>query len=136
MIKKISHIGVAVRSLQVSDLLFAKLLGKGSDHTGMVKEQSAALSFFKVGESSIELIEPTGTADEGSSVARFIAKRGEGIHHICLEVDDIKQEMKRLKALGFQFIEEDPTPGGDGTLVAFIHPKSANGVLVELSQRI
>ena len=136
MIKKIAHIGVAVKNLHASDELFAKLLGKPAAHSESIEEQSAHLSFYPVGESSIELIQSTGKAKEGSSIARFIDKRGEGIHHICLEVDDIRSEMIRLKNLGFLFINDAPTPGGGGTIVAFIHPKSANGVLVELSQRV
>ncbi len=136
MIKKIAHIGVAVRDLHSSDDLFSKLLGKPAAHSEYVQEQTAHLSFYPVGESSIELIESAGKAEDGSSIATFVEKRGEGIHHICLEVDDIRAEMSRLKSLGFRFVEDVPSPGGDGTIVAFIHPKSANGVLVELSQRV
>lgn len=136
MIKRIAHIGVAVKSLQLSGELFSKLLGKTADRTRFVEEQMAHLSFYPIGESSIELIESTRPAENGSSIAKFIEKRGEGIHHICLEVDDIRSEMIRLKGLGFQFVEDRPSPGGDGTIVAFIHPRSANGVLVELSQRV
>ena len=134
MIRKISHIGIAVRSLRDSDELFAKLLGRPADRSERVEEQQADLSFYPVGESSLELIEPSKAPD--SSLARFIDKRGEGIHHICLEVDDLRAEMKRLKDEGFRFVDDIPVPGGDGTIVAFIHPKSANGVLVELSERL
>ena len=135
MIKKISHIGIAVRNLGVSNELFAKLLGKAPDHTERVAEQQALVSFYPIGQSSIELIESTEGAGAGSSVSAFIEKRGEGVHHLCLEVDDIDVEIARLKKLGFRFVEDRPTRGGDGCLVAFIHPKSANGVLIELSQR-
>jgi methylmalonyl-CoA/ethylmalonyl-CoA epimerase len=136
MIKRIAHVGVAVKNLQSSDDLFAKLLGKPADHSGYVERQMARLSFYSVGDSSIELVQPTGTAEEGSSIAKFIEKRGEGIHHLCLDVDDIRGEIARLKSLGFLFLEEEPSPGGDGTVVAFIHPKTTNGVLVELCQRV
>ncbi|HTX18411.1 MAG TPA: methylmalonyl-CoA epimerase [Bacteroidota bacterium] len=134
MIKRIAHIGIAVKSLKESERLFEKLLGKPSDRTERVEEQSADLSFYQVGESSLELIEPAGPKE--SSLARFIEKRGEGIHHICLEVDDLQAEMERLKAQGFRFVSGAPTPGGDGTIVAFIHPTSANGILVELCERL
>jgi len=136
MIKRIAHIGVVVRNLKLSETLFTKLLGKTANHTGFVEQQMAHLSFYPIGESSIELIESTRPAESGSSMAKFIEKRGEGIHHICLEVDDIRSEMIRLKGLGFQFVEDRPSPGGVGCIVAFIHPKSANGVLIELSQRV
>lgn len=135
MIKKISHIGIAVRNLGVSNELFAKLLGNVPDHTEHVAEQQARVSYYPIGQSSIELIESTEDARAGSSIAAFIEKRGEGVHHLCLEVDDLEMEMARLKKLGFRFVEDRPTPGSDGCLIAFIHPKSANGVLVELSQR-
>lgn len=136
MIKKISHIGIAVRHLGISTELFTKLLGKAPDHTERIDEQKSVVSFYPIGESSVELIESTDSAGAGSSIATFIEKRGEGVHHLCLEVDDIGVEMSRLKKLGFQFTREEPASGGDGCLVAFIHPKSANGVLIELSQRI
>ena len=134
MIKKISHIGIAVKNLRESDELFAKLLGKAPDRREYVEEQRAELSFYPVGESSLELIEPAEPKD--SSLARFIEKRGEGIHHICLEVDDLRAEMDRLTAQGFRFTDDAPVPGGDGTIVAFIHPSSANGILLELCERI
>lgn len=134
MIKRITHVGVAVRNLGISSDLFSKLLGNNSPHTEKVEEQKATIAFYPIGEGSIELIESTESAK--GSIAKFIEKRGEGIHHICLEVDDIAQEILRLKSLGFQFVEDKPSPGGDGCLVAFLHPKSTNGVLIELSQKI
>jgi methylmalonyl-CoA/ethylmalonyl-CoA epimerase len=136
MIKRITHVGVAVRNLGISRELFSKLLGNNSPHTEKVEEQKATIVFYPIGESSIELIESTESAKGGSSIAKFIEKRGEGIHHICLEVDDIAQEIIRLESLGFQFVDDKPLAGGDGCLVAFLHPKSTNGVLIELSQKI
>lgn len=132
MITKINHIGIAVKNLGLSSETFAKLFGQAAAHTEIVAEQKAAIAFFPVGQSSLELIEST-SAD--SSISKFIEKRGEGIHHLCLEVDSIVEEISRLKNLGFQFINENPSDGGDGFLVAFIHPKSANGVLVEIAQK-
>jgi methylmalonyl-CoA/ethylmalonyl-CoA epimerase len=136
MIKRITHVGVAVRNMGISRELFSKLLGNNSPHTEKVEEQKATIAFYPIGESSIELIESAESAKSGSSIAKFIEKRGEGIHHICLEVDDIAREIIRLKSLGFQFVDDKPSAGGDGFIVAFLHPKSTNGVLIELSQKI
>lgn len=133
MIKRITHVGVAVRNMEISRELFSKLFGNYSPLTEKVEEQKATIAFYPIGESSIELIESTN-AD--SPIAKFIEKRGEGIHHICFEVDDIASEIKRLKALGFQLVDDTASPGGDGFIVAFLHPKSTNGVLIELSQKI
>ena len=133
MIKKISHIGVAVKSLGISSDLFSKLFEQPLPHTETVAEQKATITFFPVGESSIELIESTS---EDSSISKFIEKRGEGIHHICLEVENIKSEIERLKKHNFQFMSDVPSAGGDGYWVAFIHPKSANGVLIELCEKM
>ncbi len=136
MIKRITHVGVAVRNMVISRELFSKLLGNSSPHAEKVEEQKATIAFYPIGESSIELIESTASANDGSSIAKFIEKRGEGLHHICFEVDDIAQEIIRLKSLGFQFVDDKPSPGGNGCLVVFLHPKSTNGVLIELSQKI
>ncbi len=133
MIKRINHIGIAVKSLGLSSEVFSKIFGESPAHMESVPEQKATIAFYPVGESSFELIESTS---EESSIAKFIDKRGEGIHHICLEVDDIKAEMERLKGLNFQFIQDSPSAGGDGYWVAFIHPKSANGVLIELCEKM
>jgi methylmalonyl-CoA/ethylmalonyl-CoA epimerase len=122
--------------MAISRDLFSKLLGNNSPHTEKVKEQEATIAIYPIGESSIELIEATESAKGESSIAKFIEKRGEGIHHICFEVDDIAREILRLKRLGFQFVDDKPSAGGDGCLVAFLHPKSTNGVLIELSQRV
>lgn len=132
MITRINHIAVAVSSLSQSADLFARLFGAPAAKTEFVASQNATVAFFPVGESSVELIE---SASPDSSIAKFIEKRGEGIHHLCLETDDIRAEMQRLTAAGFQFLTADPFEGGDGHLVAFIHPKSANGVLIEVSQK-
>jgi len=136
MIKRITHVGVAVRNMGISRELFSKLLGNNSPHTEKVEEQNATIAFYPIGESSIELIESAESVKGGSSISKFIENRGEGIHHICLEVDNIAQEIIRLKSLGFQFVDDKPSPGGDGCLVAFLNPKSTNGVLIELSQKI
>jgi methylmalonyl-CoA/ethylmalonyl-CoA epimerase len=136
MIKHIAHVSIAVKNLGFSKELFSKLLGNDFPHTEKIESQNAEVSFYPVGESSIELIQAIDSSGAGSAITEFIEKRGEGMHHICLEVDDIEKEMQRLTRLGFQFASKAPFPGGDGCLVAFIHPKSANGVLVELSQRI
>ncbi|MBI2429999.1 MAG: methylmalonyl-CoA epimerase [Ignavibacteriales bacterium] len=133
MIKRINHIGVAVKSLGLSSDLFAKIFEQPHPHTENVPQQNATIAFFPVGESSIELIE---SATQDSSISKFIDKRGEGIHHICLEVDDIKKEIERLKKHGFQFVNDHPDEGGDGYLVAFLHPKSTNGVLIELAEKM
>lgn len=133
MITKINHIGIAVKQLGLSSEVFTKLFGSNAAHTEIVPEQKAAIAFYPVGESSIELIESTSP---DSAITKFIEKRGEGIHHICLEVDDILAEIDRLKNLQFQFINDIPSAGGDGFLVSFIHPKSANGVLIELCEKM
>ena len=131
--KKIEHIGIAVKSLEASNKLFAKLLGKAHYKTEQVESEGVSTSFFMTGENKIELLE---ALNPDSPVARFIEKRGEGIHHIAFEVENIEQEMARLKEKGFQLLREKPFPGADNKLVCFIHPKSCNGVLVELCQEI
>lgn len=136
MIKRVAHIGIAVKDLGMSKELFSKLLGNDFPHTEKIKEQNAAVSFYPLGESSIELIQAVDSSGAGEPITTFIEKRGEGVHHICLEVDDIEKEMERLTNLGFHFTSKDPFIGGGGCRVAFIHPKSANGVLIELSQPI
>ncbi len=128
---KIEHIGIAVKNLEESNALFAKLLGAPAYKIEEVPSEGVKTSFFKSGPNKIELLEAT-VAD--SPIARFIEKRGEGIHHIAFEVEDIESEMQRLKAAGFQLINESPKEGADNKLVAFLHPKSTNGVLIELCQ--
>ena len=136
MIKRVAHIGIAVKSLGFSKELFSKLLGNDFPRTEKIEEQHATVSFYPVGESSIELIQAVDSSGAGEAITTFIDKRGEGLHHICLEVDDIEKEMERLTNLGFYFASEAPFLGGGGCRVAFMHPKSTNGVLVELSQHI
>lgn len=128
---KLEHIGIAVKSLGVSDALFAKLLGKESYKQESVEREGVVTSFYAAGESKIELLE---ASKEESPVAKFIDKKGEGIHHLAFGVEDIRSEVERLKKEGFQFISEEPKEGADNKLVVFLHPKSTNGVLVELCQ--
>ena len=130
---KIEHIGIAVKDLEASNRLYQKLLGVAHYKTEEVVLEQVLTSFFKVGESKIELLQAT---DSQSPISKFIAKRGEGIHHIAFAVTDIKVEMERLKKEGFVLLSENPKKGADNKWVAFIHPKSANGVLIELCQEI
>lgn len=130
---KIEHIGIAVKSLENSNELFAKLFGEPHYKIEEVASEGVNTSFFKVGENKIELLEAT-KAD--SPIAKFIEKKGEGIHHIAFDVDDIVSEIERLKSEGFTVLNETPKRGADNKLVAFLHPKSSNGVLIELCQEI
>jgi methylmalonyl-CoA/ethylmalonyl-CoA epimerase len=130
---KIEHIGIAVKSLENSNELFAKLFGEPHYKVEEVASEGVNTSFFKVGENKIELLEAT-KAD--SPIAKFIEKKGEGIHHIAFDVDDIVSEIERLKGEGFIVLNEKPKHGADNKLVAFLHPKSSNGVLIELCQEI
>jgi methylmalonyl-CoA/ethylmalonyl-CoA epimerase len=128
---KLEHIGIAVKSLGVSDELFAKLLGKESYKKETVEREGVVTSFYETGESKIELLE---ASNPESPISKFIDKKGEGIHHLAFGVENIYNEVKRLKNEGFQFISEEPKEGADNKLVVFLHPKSTNGVLVELCQ--
>ncbi len=130
---KIEHIGIAVKDLEKSNALFHSLLGSAHYKIESVDSEHVNTSFFKVGDNKVELLEATS---EDSPIARFIDKRGEGIHHIAFEVEDIRAEMKRLEKEGFRLLNERPKRGADNKLVCFLHPKSANGVLVELCQTI
>jgi methylmalonyl-CoA/ethylmalonyl-CoA epimerase len=132
MIESLAHIGIAVKDLKASSKLFQALLGKPSDHSESVPDQKVETAFFHVGQTAIEL---TAASDAESSIAKFIEKRGEGIHHLSFVVDDLGKELSRLKAEGFQLVDEKPRVGADGHSVAFLHPKSTNGVLIELCQR-
>ncbi len=131
--KKIEHIGIAVSDIKKSNELFSKLLGIDAYKSEAVESEGVNTLFFKTGESKIELLEATNPE---SPIAKFISKKGEGIHHIAFEVDDILAEMKRLQAEGFILLNEEPKRGADNKLVCFLHPKSSNGVLVELCQEI
>ena len=128
---KIEHIGIAVKSLGLSDEIFGKLLGEKSYEQESVEREGVTTSFYKVGESKIELVE---ASNPQSTISKFIEKRGEGIHHIAFGVEDIYSEISRLKKAGFVFISEEPKDGADNKIVVFLHPKSTNGVLVELCQ--
>lgn len=128
---KLEHIGIAVKSLGVSDELFAKLLGKESYKKETVEREGVVTSFYETGESKIELLE---ASNPESPISKFIDKKGEGIHHLAFGVENIYDEVQRLKNEGFQFISEEPKEGADSKLVVFLHPKSTNGVLVELCQ--
>ncbi len=129
----IEHIGIAVKDLDAADALYARLLGAEPYKREAVESEGVITSFFKVGPNKLELLE--STRPDGP-IARAIEKRGEGIHHVAFEVSDIRSEMARLKKLGFQLLSDEPKPGADNKLVCFVHPKSANGVLVELCQEI
>ncbi len=128
---KIEHLGIAVKSLESSDDLFTKLLVKENYKRESVEREGVTTSFYQVGESKIELLEATNPE---SPIAKFIDKKGEGIHHIAFGVENIYDEIERLKNEGFVFISEQPKDGADNKLVVFLHPKSTNGVLVELCQ--
>ena len=129
---RISHLGIAVKDLEASEALFKKLLGDEHVHHEIVEDQGVSIASFQVGESIIELTAPIS---DDSAIAKFIAKRGEGIHHLALEVDDVESELERLKKEGIQLIDESPKEGAHDMLIAFLHPKSTNGVLVELCQK-
>lgn len=127
---RLDHIGIAVRS--IGDAKIYEALGLTIDHVELVETQGVKTAFLSVGDANLELLEPT---DAQSAVARFLEKRGEGIHHICLRVENIEEHLERLKAQGFRLINEAPVPGAHGCRVAFLHPAAGNGVLIELSER-
>ena len=131
MIKKVEHIGIAVKDIKNSNALFAKLFGKEHYKIEAVESEGVSTSFFMLGETKIELVQATS---ENSAITKFIEKKGEGIHHIAYEVDDIYKEIERLKTEGFEMINAQPKEGADNKLICFLHPKSTNGVLVELCQ--
>ena len=128
---KIEHIGIAIKSLKTSDHLFARLLGKYSYKQESVAREGVTTSFYEVGDCKVELLEATNPE---SPIAKFLDKKGEGVHHIAFGVENIYSEIERLKKEGFIFISEEPKDGADNKLVVFLHPKSTNGVLVELCQ--
>lgn len=131
--KKIEHLGIAVKNMEDSNALFEKLLGVAPYKQEEVASEGVLTSFFKNGPNKIELLAAT-TAN--GPIVKFLEKKGEGIHHVAFEVEDIFAEMERLKAEGFTLLNEKPKKGADNKLVAFVHPKTANGVLVELCQEI
>ena len=131
--RKIEHIGIAVKDIKKSNELFAKLFGKEHYKVEEVASEGVSTSFFQMGDTKIELLE---AASDDSAIAKFIEKRGEGIHHIAFKVDDIHSEMQRMVDEGFTLINKEPKRGADNMMVCFLHPKSTNGVLVELCQEI
>lgn len=133
MIKKIEHLGIAVESIEKSISVFEKLLGKEMYKTEIVASESVKTAFIALGESKIELLEAT---DPSSSIAKFLSKNREGFHHLALEVEDIEFEIARLGKEGFVLIHETPKEGADNKKIAFLHPKSTNGILVELCEEL
>lgn len=130
---KIEHLGIAVKDIVESNKLFEALLGKPSYKTESVESEGVSTSFFTVGDSKIELLQ---AISPNSAIAKFIEKKGEGIHHIAFEVKNIQESIDRLKREGFQFVAEVPKRGADNKMICFLHPKSTNGVLIELCQEI
>jgi len=130
---KVEHIGIAVKELATAVPLFEKLLNRTCYKTEMVETEKVNTAFFQQGETKIELLEST---DPNGVIAKFIERKGEGLHHIAFDVADIKAEMKRLQAEGFVLLNEEPKPGADNKLICFLHPKGTSGVLVELCQSI
>lgn len=126
----LDHIGIAVKSLEAARVYQA--LGLTTDHVELVETQRVKTAFLSVGDSNLELLEPTS---DDSPIAKFIEKRGEGIHHICLRVDDLEAHLQRLQGEGFRLINEAPVSGAHGCRVAFLHPAAGNGVLIELSEK-
>ena len=129
--KKVEHIGIAVKDLGNANQLFEKLFNQQHYKVEDLESEGVSTSFFKIGETKIELLE---AKNENSAIAKFIDKRGEGIHHIAFEVEDIDAEMQRLQDEGFQLIHQKPKDGVDNKRICFLHPKSTNGVLIELCQ--
>jgi methylmalonyl-CoA/ethylmalonyl-CoA epimerase len=130
---RVEHIGIAVRDMAESQKLFETLLGTTCYKKEVVESEKVTTAFFQKGETKIELLE---SSDPEGVIAKFIDKKGEGLHHIAFEVEDIRAEMERLKKEGFKLLMEEPKAGADNKLICFVHPKSANGVLLELCQSI
>lgn len=133
IMRKIEHVGIAVKNLKTSNLLFEKLFGNPPYKEEEVASEGVKTSFFMNGPNKIELLEAT---NENSPIAKFIEKKGEGIHHIAFDVENIISEIERLKNEGFTVLNEIPKKGADNKLVTFLHPKGTNGVLIELCQEI
>jgi methylmalonyl-CoA/ethylmalonyl-CoA epimerase len=131
--KHIDHVGIAVKDLEKAISTYEKLLGTECYKQEVVEAQKVNTAFFKTGESKIELL---GATADDSVIAKYVEKKGEGMHHVAFEVEDIHAEMKRLREEGFTVLSEEPSRGADNKLVAFVHPKDNNGVLVELCQSI
>ncbi|AGC76606.1 methylmalonyl-CoA epimerase [Nonlabens dokdonensis] len=133
MFGKIEHLGIAVKNLEQANEVYTKLLGRQPYKSEAVESEAVETSFFMTGENKIELL--AATSDD-SAIAKYVAKRGEGIHHVAFAVEDIKAELVRLEKEGFQILNKEPKRGADNKWVAFVHPKGTNGVLVELCQEI
>ncbi len=133
MLTNIEHIGIAVRDLAQANALYTRLLNVPPYKQETVESEGVTTSFFRVNQTKLELLEAT---NPDSAIARFLEKRGEGVHHIAIEVDDIQTEMERLRNEGFILLNKQPKPGADNKLVCFVHPKTTNGVLIELCQEI
>jgi methylmalonyl-CoA/ethylmalonyl-CoA epimerase len=130
---KIEHIGIAVANLEASEALFTKLLGVPPYKREVVESEHVITSFFKVGEVKIELL---AAQNQQSTIAKFIEKKGEGLHHLAFEVDNLSQALEQKSSDGFELIHSQPKPGADGKIIAFLHPKSTNSVLTELCQTV
>ena len=131
--RKIEHIGIAVEDIEASNKVFAKIFGKESYKSESVDSESVATSFFRVGESKIELVAAT---NKNSPIAKYLDKNRGGMHHIAFDVLDIKAEIKRLQSEGIRTLNDQPKQGADNKLICFLHPKDTNGVLIELCQEI
>ena len=131
MIRKIEHLGIAVQDIEASNALFAKLLNTAPYKMEVVEREGVMTSFFQLGESKVELLQ---AMNPDSPIAKYLEKNKQGIHHIAFDVDDIYVEMERLEKEGFVLLSNEPKPGADGKIIVFLHPKSTNGVLIELCQ--
>jgi methylmalonyl-CoA/ethylmalonyl-CoA epimerase len=129
----VEHIGIAVKDLNISIPLFEKLLKTDCYKTEIVESENVKTAFFQTGETKIELLQ---SLNEDGVIAKFIGKKGEGLHHIAFEVEDIYDEIKRLKQEGFIFLNEEPKRGADNKMICFIHPKTTNGILIEVCETI
>jgi len=128
---KVEHIGIAVKDIESAIITYETLLNTSCYKTESVESEGVKTAFFKTGTNKIELLEAT---NENSAIAKFIEKKGEGIHHIAFDVDDIVSEIERLRNAGFTILNEQPKQGADNKLICFVHPKNTNGVLIELCQ--
>jgi methylmalonyl-CoA epimerase len=131
MVKRIDHIAIAVHDIDEAAKFYTDILRLDLSGVEVVAEQKTKVGFLRIGESNIELVQPTS---DDSPLVKFLETRGPGIHHICLEVDDIQREVEELRKRGARMIDEEPRPGAHNTRVAFVHPKSSGGVLIELNQ--
>ena len=131
--RKIEHIGIAVQNIEESNKVFAKIFGKENYKSEIVESEGVVTSFFQVGENKLELVSATKL---DSPIAKYLEKNREGMHHIAFDVEDIEQEMKRLKNEGIRLLNESPKEGADNKIICFLHPQDTNGVLIELCQEI